>query len=148
MFTAEEENGRRLVAFRGDVPFGGGCVMVWIGISGQERTPLVIINGNLTARRYIDDILRCDVLPFLEQQPRGVVYQHDNPRPHTARIVQKCIEVNNVNVLPWPAYSPDVSPIETLMDRLVRQQPHLSTANQLELEREKGFNVHIQSKLS
>ena len=36
--------------------------------------------------------------------------------------------------------------IETLMDRLVRQHPHLSTANQLELEI--GFNVHIQSKLS
>ena len=43
MSTAGEENERRLVAFR------GWGVMVW-GISGQEKTSLVIVNGNVTAQ--------------------------------------------------------------------------------------------------
>ena len=117
------------------VPYGGGSVMVWGGICGQERTPLVIVHGNLTAQRYMDNILRPVVLPFLQQQPRGVIYQHDNARAHTARIVTNFLAANNVNVLPWPARSPDMSPIEhlwDLMDHRVRQRPH-SPANRQEL---------------
>ena len=37
--------------------FGGGRIMVWGGMCGQERIPLVIVNGNLTAQIYIDHIL-------------------------------------------------------------------------------------------
>ena len=93
----------------------------------QERTPLVIVNGNVTAQHYIDDNLRPTVLQFLQQQPRGVIYWHDNAMPHTARIGQDVLEANNVNVLPWPACSPDMSSIKHLldvMDRRVRQHPH------------------------
>ena len=51
-------------------------------ICGQERTPSrFIVNGNFTAQHYINIILGAIVLPFLQQQPRGVIY-------HTARIVQ------------------------------------------------------------
>ena len=35
------------------VPFGGGSVMVWGGICGQHRTELIVIDGNLTAHRYL-----------------------------------------------------------------------------------------------
>ena len=115
------------------MPFGGGSVIVRGRICWQERTPLVIVNGNLTAQRYIDDILRPTVLPFLQQQPRGVIYQHDNARSHTAGIVQTSLGANNVNVLPWPAFSPDTSPIEHLwdvVDRRVRQHPHPSVNQQ------------------
>ena len=45
----------------------------WGGICGQERTPLVIINGNLTAQRYINDILCSTALTFFQKQPRGVI---------------------------------------------------------------------------
>ena len=58
--------------------FGGGNGVVWGGIYRQEKTPLAIVNNNVTAEHYTDDILRSTVLPFLHQQPRGVVYRHDN----------------------------------------------------------------------
>ena len=93
--------------------------MVWGGICGQERTPLVIVNGNLPAHRYLDGILYPTVLPSLQQQPRGVVYQHHNASSHTYRIVQNVLGGNNVNV--W-----DVT------DCRVRQHPH-PPANQQEL---------------
>ncbi|XP_064609356.1 acetylcholine receptor subunit delta-like [Liolophura sinensis] len=60
-FTVEEGNERlhhapkrwyRLVA----------AVIVWGGICGEERTPLVIIYGNLTPQHYVDEILRPVVL--------------------------------------------------------------------------------------
>ncbi|GFU60681.1 uncharacterized protein TNCV_2754411 [Trichonephila clavipes] len=36
--------------------------------------------------------------------------QQDNARPHTARLSQQCLQ--GYDVLPWPARSPDLSPIE------------------------------------
>ncbi|GFY27412.1 hypothetical protein TNCV_2070321 [Trichonephila clavipes] len=48
---------------------------------------LVVLQGTLTARRYVDDILTPIVLPMLSSRP-GAIYQQDNARPHTARLSQ------------------------------------------------------------
>jgi hypothetical protein len=46
------------------VPFGGGSIMVWCGITINTRKDLVFLrNGGLTARRYIDEILERQVIP-------------------------------------------------------------------------------------
>ena len=37
---------------------GGGSVHVWAGITQFNKTNLVILNGNVNARRYIDNVLR------------------------------------------------------------------------------------------
>ena len=44
-----------------------GSVKAGGGICGQERTPLVIVNGNLISKHYINDMLRQTVLSFLHQ---------------------------------------------------------------------------------
>uniref|UniRef100_A0AAR2K4U7 Tc1-like transposase DDE domain-containing protein n=1 Tax=Pygocentrus nattereri TaxID=42514 RepID=A0AAR2K4U7_PYGNA len=44
--------------------------------------------------------------------------QHDNARPHVARICTQFLEAENIPVLAWPAYSPDMSPIEHVCDAL------------------------------
>ena len=46
---------------------------------------------------------------------------HDNGRPHVARIHRQFLNRNNVNVLPWPAVSPDMNPIEHIWDYLGRK---------------------------
>lgn len=102
-------------------PFGGGGVMVWGGICGDQKTRLVVVQGNLNARGYIGQILQPVVVPFLQNQPRGVLLQHDNARPHTARETRYFLQQNNVDVLPWPACSPDMNPIEHLWDHLDRK---------------------------
>lgn len=99
--------------------FGGGSVMVWGGIATNRRTELVVIPGNLNAQRYREDILTPHVLPFM--QAHGGIFQQDNARPHVARANMHFLAVHNVDVLPWPAYSPDFSPIEHLWDELNRQ---------------------------
>ncbi|GFW13623.1 transposable element Tc1 transposase [Trichonephila clavipes] len=75
----------------------------------NTRSSLVLLQGTLTARRYVDDILTPIVLPMLSSRP-GAIYQQDNARPHTARLSQQCLQ--GYDVLPWPARSPDLSPIE------------------------------------
>jgi hypothetical protein len=40
------------------------------------------------------------------------MFQRDNARPHVARICTQFLEAENVPVLPWPAYLPDMSPTE------------------------------------
>ncbi|GFT39966.1 DDE_3 domain-containing protein [Trichonephila clavipes] len=56
----------------------------------------------------------------------GAIYQQDNARPHTARLSQQCLQ--GYDVLPWPARSPDLSPIEHVCDALGRQlQPSRDT---------------------
>ncbi|GFV44352.1 transposable element Tcb2 transposase [Trichonephila clavipes] len=84
-------------------------VTVWGAISWDTRSSLVLLQGTLTARRYVDDILTPIVLPMLSSRP-GAIYQQDNARPHTARLSQQCLQ--GYDVLPWPARSPDLSPIE------------------------------------
>ncbi|GFX23645.1 HTH_Tnp_Tc3_2 domain-containing protein [Trichonephila clavipes] len=58
-------------------------VTVWGAISWDTRSSLVVLQGTLTARRYVDDILTPIVLPMLSSRP-GAIYQQDNARPHTA----------------------------------------------------------------
>ena len=52
--------------------------MVWASISYGHRTPLVFIDGPLTAQRYVDVILRPVVVPFVCQH--NVTFQQDNAR--------------------------------------------------------------------
>ena len=47
--------------------WGCGIVMVWGVISWCYRTPLVVIEGNSTSRRYIDEVLQPVVVQFLQK---------------------------------------------------------------------------------
>ena len=74
--------------------------MVWGAISFDIRTPLVVIRGTLTAQRYIDDILKPVLLPFLLQCPE-LFFQQDNARPRTARVAMNYLQA--CQTFPWPA---------------------------------------------
>lgn len=111
---------------------GCGSVMIWCGIWWEGRTAPVIIDGSLTGVRYLNEIIKQHIIPSTVKH--NLVLQHDNARPHTAKIVTDALCARNVPVLSWPARSPDMSPIEHAWDdlgRRVRQNyDHLATSKE------------------
>ena len=100
----------------------GESLMVWGGIISQHRTILINADGNLTGEKYRDEIIELIEIPFLRQHGPGItLFQLDNARPHTTRVVHYVLNQNNVNALPWLANSPDLSPIEHVLDEMGRR---------------------------
>ncbi len=90
------------------VAHGGSGVMVWAGVCYGQQTQVYFIDGILNAQTY--EILRPIVVPFIHDH--HLMLQHDNAWPHVTRICTQFLEAENIPVLAWPAYSPDMSPIE------------------------------------
>ncbi len=81
-----------------------------------QRTQVHFIDGILNAQRYRDEIMRPIVVPFIHDH--HLMLQHDNARPHVVRICTQFLEAENIPVLAWPSYSPDMLPIEHVWDAL------------------------------
>ncbi|GFY17049.1 transposable element Tcb1 transposase [Trichonephila clavipes] len=96
----------------------------------HSRTPLVRIAGTLNNQCYISEVLEPVVLSYL-QGLASVIFQQDNARPHVARIVQRFFVNHQIELLPWPTRSPDLSPIESMgsmvaqrLTQITPQLPH------------------------
>ena len=72
--------------------FGGGNAMVWGGIMGRRKTNLIVVQGNLIAQGYINQILQPEAVPFLQRHGPAIL-MHDNASPHVARICRQFLNV-------------------------------------------------------
>ncbi|GFT79350.1 transposable element Tcb2 transposase [Trichonephila clavipes] len=105
-------------------------VMVWEARAYDCRSTLIMMRGTLTGQRYVDDILRPHVGPFLNGLP-GTIFRQDNARSHTARVAQDF--PRHFQTLLWPVRSPDFSSVEHVWDQLKRQMPSCHSVYDLEL---------------
>ncbi|GFW24021.1 hypothetical protein TNCV_4950651 [Trichonephila clavipes] len=56
----------------------------------------------------------------------GAIVQQDNARLHVAKTVRDFCSAQHMQLLPWPAYSPDMSPIEHVWDLVGRRLARIS----------------------
>ncbi|GFW22375.1 transposable element Tcb1 transposase [Trichonephila clavipes] len=109
-------------------------IMVWGSIGYHSCARLVHIVGTLNSQRYISEMLEPVVLPYL-QGLAAAIFQQDNARPHVAHIVQRFFVNHQIELLPWPARSPDLSPIENIWSmvaqRLIQFTPRAAIPDQL-----------------
>lgn len=103
-------------------------IRVWAAISAKGKTPLVRIPKSMNAEAF-KKLLKEKLLPLMREiydgSPDGFVLMQDGDGTHTATKVQNALFEEGIELLlPWPAHSPDLNPIEnawSIVERYLEQ---------------------------
>lgn len=119
-YSNEEHKRKKPHQIRRTPQAGGGKMMVWDCITYQRQGDLRRIEERLNSELYVD-ILNDYVLASFDfggMDPANSIFQQDNSRVHTAKLVQRWFDEQEFTVLKWPANSPDLTIIENVWSYL------------------------------
>ncbi|KAL4089968.1 hypothetical protein QTP88_024895 [Uroleucon formosanum] len=90
-------------------------ICIWWDQLGVIYYELLKPGETITGDRYRTQLMRLsralkEKRPQYQERHDKVILQHDNARPHVAKVVKKYLETLKWEVLPHPPYSPDVAP--------------------------------------
>jgi len=131
--THEAVRGRYVWRFTGEeldpkmvqpvTKFGGHKLQVWGCITSKGVGYPCSLPEGIDGPTYLT-ILKDELVSTIDHyfvDFKGVIFQQDGAGPHRAKVVQDFFRRQKYTVLPWPAHSPDLSPIENLWAHLKKR---------------------------
>ncbi|GFW05542.1 transposable element Tc3 transposase [Trichonephila clavipes] len=93
--------------------FGGRVIL-------RFRIDLYVQTGTMAVQLYRDTILEFNVRSFGGAMGAEFLFMDGNARPHRANIVNEneCFKSEDIIRMDWPAFSPDLNPVENRRDML------------------------------
>lgn len=115
---------------------GGGSLGIW-GCIGELGTGCcTVYPGRMNQWRYLD-VLENQLKPSIEVLRRpgeSIIFQQDGATCHTAKSVKAWFKDQDIELLTWPANSPDLSPIENIWAEIDKKLAKLHVTSMAELE--------------